>query len=411
MSKKTTRRSNGNANNKLPVLEEPKPIPTSNPLDALAREVEVPDNTIIEADEANKKPLEFSFFNRVLSIPLIRDGSSMVQHYANQSSISRFALNKAESTIKMAASIASPYAEKYKPHLLKADQMGCQSLDLVETKFPVVTQHPKEILTTVKESPQKVFEDVKGKISYAASIPVTRTTHGLQQLVDKYLPATNDEQNSTATTQQQTKDRNVNDGNHKEVKLLSLANEVKDRLTYRVTTQWQSIPHTKADISRLAETNQLLHEAFQSIQKANTRLHDFVLSVKGYKDTTQTKANQRINVLTADLIHRLDAAAAYVKDRQVISNLPSSVHIVVDPLVTFASNECEIVRTEVLKPDLAPFQKATNILHMTQGYVLPLIQKSIHGVEDQVRQYGAYANNSKVVRDVKSTFGFVNVKA
>jgi hypothetical protein len=353
--------------------------------------------------------LEFSFFNRVLSIPIIRDGSSMVQHYANQNSISRFALNKAETTIKLAASIASPYAEKYKPHLLKADQVGCQSLDLVETKFPVVTQPPKEILTSVKESPQKVYKDVKGKITYAASIPVTRTTHGLQQLVDKYLPANanTDEQNQ----QQQTKERKVDDENTKEVKLLSLANEVKDRLTYRVTTQWQSIPHTKADISRLAETNQVLHEAFQSIQKANTRLQDFVISVKGYKDTTQTKANQRINELTADLIHRLDAAAAYVKDRQVINNLPSSVHIVVNPLVTFASNEYEIVRTEVLKPDLAPFQKATNILHMTQGYVLPLIQKSIHGVEDQVRQYGAYANNYKVVRDVKSTFGFVNVKA
>ncbi|CEP17254.1 hypothetical protein [Parasitella parasitica] len=407
MSKKTSRR-NLASNNKP---EEPRPIPTSNPNDVLESEVQVPDNSIIGADEANKKPLEFSFFNRVLSIPIIRDSSSMVQHYANQNSISRFALNKAESTIKLAASIALPYAEKYKPHLLKADQMGCQSLDLVETRFPVVTQPPREILTSVKESPHKVYQDVKGKITYAASIPVTRTTQGLQQLVDKYLPAADSAANSDQKQQQQTKDKGAANGNHGEVKLLSLANEVKDRLTHRVATQWQSIPHTKADISRLAETNRLLHEAFQSIQKANTRLHEFVLSVKGYKDTTQTKANQRINELTADLIHRLDAAAAYVKDRQVINSLPSSLHVVVDPLVTFASNEYEIVRTEVLKPDLAPFQKATNILHMTQGYVLPLIQKSIHGVEDQVRQYGAYANNSKVVRDVKSTFGFVDVEA
>jgi hypothetical protein len=307
----------------------------------------------------------------------------MVQQYANQNSISRFAMNKAESTIKLAASIASPYAEKYKPQLLKADQMGCQSLDLVETKFPVVKQQPKEILSTVKESPQKVY----GKITYAASIPVTRTTDGLQNLVNKYLPPVEKEK-------EVKKD---------EAKLLSLANEVRERLAYRVSTGFQ---HSKADITRLAETNQLLQEAFQSIQKANTHLQEFVLSLKGYKDTTQTKANQRINELTADLIHRLDAAAAYVKDHQVIHNLPSSVHTVMNPLVTFASNEYEIVRTEVLKPDLAPLQKATNILQLTQEYVLPLIQKSIHGVEEQVRQYGAYANNS-----VKSTFGFVNVEA
>lgn len=407
MPKKSTRHINKTA--EMPVLEKPKPIPTSNPNDVLEKEVEVPDSTIIEADEANKKLLEFAFFNRVFSIPIVRDGFSMVEHYASQNSIGRFALNKAESGLKLATSIASLYAEWYKPYLLKADQMGCQSLDLVEAKFPVVTQPSKEILVTVKESPHKVYKDVKGRITYVASIPVTRTTHGLQQLVDKYLPAAStDEKLQPQQQQQQTKDKKVND---KEVKLLALANEVKDRLTYRVTTQWQSIPHTKADISRLAETNLVLQETFQSIQKANTRLHDFVLSVKGLKDTTQTKANQGINELTADLIHRLDAAAAYVKDRQVINSLPSSVHSVVDPLVTFASNEYEIVRTEVLKPDLAPFQKATNILHMTQGYVLPLIQKSIHGVEDQVRQYGAYANNYKVVRDVKSTFGFVDVKA
>lgn len=315
----------------------------------------------------------------------------MVQQYASQNSISRFALNKAESTIKMAASIASPYAEKYKPQLLKVDQMVCQSLDVMETNFPVVKQQPKEILSTVKESPQKVY----GKITYAASIPVTRTTDGLQNLVNKYLPAAEQEQ----------KDRAVKKD---EAKFLSLANEVKQRLAYRVTTHFE---HSKADITRLAETNQLLQETFQSIQKANTRLQEFVLSLKGYKDTTQTKANQRVNELTAELIHRLDAAAAYVKDHQVIHSLPSSVHIVVNPLVTFASNEYEIVRTEVLKPDLAPLQKATNILQLTQEYVLPLIQKSINGVEEQVRQYSAYANNSKVVRDVKSTFGFVNVEA
>lgn len=331
----------------------------------------------------------------------------MVQHYANQNSLSRFALNKAESTVKMAASIASPYTEKYKHHLLKVDQMGCQSLDLVENKFPVVRQDAGEILTTVKQSPQKVYEDVKGKINYAVQVPVNHATH----LVNKYLPAVEDKH--------QEKSKNINDnGNAKAVeennrKLLSLVNELKERLAHRVTIQLQSIPHSKADVARLAETNQLLQETFNSIQKANTRLHDFVNSLKGGVTSTQNKANQRINELTIDLIRRLDAAAAYVKQHQVISSLPNSLHVVVDPLVTFASNEYEIVRTEVLKEDVAPLQKATNIMHLTQEYVLPLIQNSIQGVQEQVRQYSEYANNSKdkVVKEVKSTLGLVSAKA
>jgi hypothetical protein len=277
----------------------------------------------------------------------------------------------------MAASIASPYTEKYKHHLLKVDQMGCQSLDLVENKFPVVRQEP-----------QKVYQDVKGKIQGVVQVPVNQAT----QLVNRYLPPANEEQ---------TKEKSIKE---EENNILSLVNEFKERLAHRVTVQLQSIPHSKADVARLAETNRLLQETFNSIQKANTRLQNLVNSVKGGYTSTQTKANQRIHDLTIDLIKRLDSAAAYVKDHQV--NLPSSLQIVVDPLVTFASNEYEIVRTEVLKQDVAPLQKATNILHLTQEYILPLIQNSIQGVQDQVRQYSDYANNS-----VKSTLGLVSVKA
>lgn len=312
--------------------------------------------------------------------------------------MSRFALNKAESTIKMAASIASPYTEKYKHHLLRADQMGCQSLDLVEHKFPVVRQDTGEILTTVKKSPQKVYEDVRERMNSVVQVPVNHAT----EIVNRYLPA---------VERSDKKEKSVNEIDNHDRKLLSLINEFKERLTHRVTTQLQSIPHSKADVARLAETNQLLQEAFQSIQKANTRLQDFVSSLKGGYTSTQIKANQRINELTIDLIKRLDSAAAYMKERQMISNLPSSLHIVVDPLVNFASNEYEIVRTEMLKDDVAPLKKATNIMQLTQEYVLPLIQNSIQGVQEQVRQYSIYANNSKVVQDVRSTFGLVSVKS
>lgn len=321
---------------------------------------------MVEAEEANKPITSYSFFSRVLSIPLVRDA----QYYANQNSISRFAINKAESTIKMAASIASPYTEKYKHHLLKVDQMGCQSLDLVENKFPVVRQDAVEILTSV---PHKVYE----KINHVVQVPVNHAT----ELVNRYLPPINNDEAS----------RNVDDNR----KLLSI---VKERLTHRL----QSIPHSKADVARLAET---LQETFHSIQIANTRLNDFVVSLKGGYASTQNKANQRINELTIDLIKRLDSAAAYVKEHHVISNLPSSLHIVVNPLVTFASNEYDIVRTQVLKDDLAPLQKATNIMHLTQEYVLPLIQNSIQ----QVRQYSLYSNNSKADQDLSS--GLVSVKA
>ncbi|KAI9476030.1 MAG: hypothetical protein EXX96DRAFT_575487 [Benjaminiella poitrasii] len=249
MSNRTSRRnSNKNEMNKdqvnhtMPVLEKPAPIPTSNPNDVLESEVEAPDHYIIRSSEANKKPKdEFSFFRRLLSIPLIRDGSSMVQYYANKTSLSRYALTKAESTFQYALSVVSPYAEKYKPQLLKADHLGCQSLDLVQVKLPIVTQSSTDILTTVKESPHKVYSDLKGGITHAASIPVARTTHCLQNLVDYYLPPVvsdkKKEEEGPMTTKKGIKtDKAKKDGHdddNNDISLILLANEVKDRLVSR----------------------------------------------------------------------------------------------------------------------------------------------------------------------------------
>jgi hypothetical protein len=337
-------------------------IPTDNPLEVLDREVHAPDNYVVTTSEANK-PVEnnFAFFSRLFAIPLIRDSTAKVQEIANQHMISRFALNQAEATAKLAANIASPYAERYKDHLKKADEFGCKSLDMVESKLP-----PSVMLS----SPQKVYKDVKGRI-------VTYTSESVEQLVNKYLP-------------KEKNDATMRSENGKK----SLANEVKDRLAYRA----------KSDLSRLAETSQFLQEALHSIQKANTRLQDFVNSLKDGYTTTQHKANQRLHELTVDVIKRIDSAANYAKEKHVMDNLPW----LVQPLVHFASNEYEIVRTEMLKSDVAPLQKATNILHVNQTQIFPLFKNTIHGLQEQIREYSL---NNKVVREVKSTLGLVSTKA
>ncbi|KAI7901391.1 uncharacterized protein BX663DRAFT_514303 [Cokeromyces recurvatus] len=246
MTKKTNSRNNNvnelnkdETNHTLPVLEKAAPIPTSNPNDVLENDVEVPDHSVVQPSEANKKPDEFSFFKRLMSLPLIRDGSSMVQYYANKNTLSRYALDRLESSFTYAVTMVSPYTEKYKTQLLKVDHLGCQSLDLVQNKLPIVTQTSTEILTTVKESPHKVYTEIKDGISHAASIPVTRTTHCLQTLIDYYLPPINKDENNKvegdAATKKGKKGKKEEEDHDDErnVSLTLLANEVKDRLLSR----------------------------------------------------------------------------------------------------------------------------------------------------------------------------------
>ncbi|KAI8885023.1 hypothetical protein K501DRAFT_216338 [Backusella circina FSU 941] len=367
------------------VLDMTEPIPTDELTnDVLEREVSAPDSSIVDADEANKT-MKGSFWARVCSIPIIQQGTTTVQDYANKTSISRFALETVQSTIHKASEMATPLAAKYKNQLERADRFGCQSLDTIEQRFPVVME--QDIIAQVKATPRHVYQGVKDRINTAVSVPVSHANDNIEYYVNRWLP----QQDEQADGEKKNKE------DDETKRLVHLANEVRERIACRLHS---AIPHSKADISRLAETNHLLHEASQSITGAYTRLHEMVISVRG---GYQEKANKRIHELTMDLIKRLDIAAAYIKEHPV--NLPGPLHVVVDPLVSFATNEYEIVRTEVLKSDVPPLQKATNIMQLTQAYVLPLIQNSLDGIQEQMRYYRVYASKNKVVNDVKQSLG------
>jgi hypothetical protein len=327
--------------------------------------------------------MKSSFWARVCSIPIIQQSTTTVQDYASKTSISRFALETVQSTIYKATELATPLTVKYKDQLEKADRFGCQSLDTIEQKFPVVMED--DIVAQVKATPKHVYQGVKTRINTAVSVPVSHANDNIEYYVNRWFP------------QEQVNGEKKMKDDDETKRLVNLANEVRERIACRLQS---AIPHSKADISRLAETNHLLHEASQSITGAYTRLHDMAISVRG---GYQEKANKRIHELTMDLIKRLDTAAAYIKEHPV--NFPAPLHIVVDPLVSFATNEYEIVRTEVLKSDVPPMQKATNIMQLTQAYVLPLIQNSLDGIQEQMRYYRVYASKNKVVNDVKQSLG------
>jgi len=285
---------NGTANANRSTRNKVNGVLTSNPMDVLDSDVAAPDSYIINAREANV-PLSpdgstestFTFLSRVLSIPFIHDTTLKAHEYASKYSVTRFVLEQTETTVKRAATIASsfaaPYAEKYKPQLLKADLLGCQSLDMIERKFPAVREPtdvmlnnvkeaPKKVFdevkekivqanpvshandrfesllnrwvpskdvlfSSVKESPQKVYGDVKETILHLGSIPVSQANESLQYLLNTWLP---EEDKSTCEKEvtSKTPDMNGKDNDHtaeeKVHKLFFLAHEMKDRLVARV---------------------------------------------------------------------------------------------------------------------------------------------------------------------------------
>ncbi|KAI8339551.1 hypothetical protein BC941DRAFT_420814 [Chlamydoabsidia padenii] len=331
-----------------------------------------------------------TFWSRVSSFPLVQDGLDKAHHYANQTAISRYALQQAETTLNKASEMANTsYTEQY---LKKADALGCRSLDILEQRFPAVTQPTDELVQAVRQSPQQLVTSV--------STPVNRgmlTAAGnIETLVDKWLPSPTGEQAINRKEEEEALAR-----------FYQLANHIKDRLEQHVHQQIEHIPRTKAEMARLTETNQLLQDTVHHIQTINLQLQDWVIHsrtlaeqrVQGIRDNiksgyeaTQSTTHQRIHELTIELFHRLDLTSNYLKERSV--KLPDFIQTRLEPLAEFAGHEYDIIRMEVLKNDIAPLQKATNILQLSHAYILPFLQSSVDGIQEQLHYYSDYAQAS-----------------
>ncbi|CAO3617985.1 unnamed protein product [Cunninghamella blakesleeana] len=289
----------------------------------------------------------------------------------------------------------------------------------VEATQPIVEQPTQptveETKPTVEEPTEETAKAADGNTTFwsrVSSIPLVNSvsnpvnkhiltaTGSLENIVDKWLPA-----------QEQQQEREVSSSEKKDAeeevaiaRLYNLANNVKGRLQQRFSQQIEQIPKSKAEVLSIAETNQLLKETVDRIQTINAQIQEWVSknnelaknsvqgvreNIKGGYEAAQTAANQRIHDLTVELFHHLDIASNILKEQS--TKLPASLQTHLEPLANFAGHEYNIIRTEVLKEDITPLQKATNILQLSNAYIVPFIQNSVDGIQDQLKYYSTFA--------------------
>lgn len=327
------------------------------------------------------------------SFPLVQDGLDKAHHYASQTAISRYALQQAETTLTKASEMAnSSYTEQY---LKKADALGCRSLDLLEQRFPAVNQSTDELVQAVRQSPQQLVSSVSTPVNKG----ILTAADNIETLVDKWLPASGEQQQQQRAMNKEEEEAVV--------RFYQLVNDVKGRLQQRVNQQIDHIPRTKAEMARLTETNKFLQDTVNHIQTINLQLQDWMIhsralaenrvqgirdNIKGGYEATQSATQERIHQLTVELFSRLDIASNFLKERSV--KLPDFLQTHLEPLAGFAGKEYDIIRTEVLKKDVAPLQKATNIVQLSHAYILPFLQSSVDGIQEQLHYYSDYAQTS-----------------
>ena len=294
-----------------------------------------------------EKEEDDNFWHRLSSIPLVQDSVGKVQQYP----LGRFALKQAETTWTKASTRAGRSLPSYaQTYFEKADALGCLSLDVLEQRFPVVYQPTEQIVDTMKRSSNQVYDKLL--------LPV----HQAVSLVDRFWSTGGGGTNNTTTNN----------------------NKQMDELTH------------------LYETKAMLQETANHITRITDNLRGWTTCVasqvgshlKDSYETTQAECNHRILELTTELVTKLDSASAYAKT----VSIPPMIQTRLEPWVAFY----DTMRNEAVnKGDLSPLQKASRMVILTQSCVLPALQSSIDGIQEQLKHY-ANLSKGKVMGELNS---------
>lgn len=365
-------------------------------------------NAITEEEKADK------FVSRVTSIPIVQDSVSTVHAIANKTSLGRFALSTANSTLFTVSKYTSSqpkyvqtYYESYiQPHVEKADALGCRSLDLIQNRFPVVNQSTSEIVRAVTAPSYQIVDGVKVKITQPANQVAEEANKrfgnvvdNVEAVIERYLP-------TVAEKKQEKEAREINQA----VRAYYILNDATLRLSQRVSEQVKTstsqIPRSRGDLARITETSALVQKTTANIQALQETL---VQSISVYAQAAQkrlppavterllvihTSTNERLQGLTQQVSTQLQQVIDFVKIQS--GETPEWLKTRVSSLVEIANKQIELVRTQYAREDISSLDKAKHVAQALQNQVLPVLQT----VQAQLNHYSELARQ-KASTDLK----------
>ncbi|CAO3632733.1 unnamed protein product [Cunninghamella echinulata] len=396
-------------------------------------------NTTTITEKKQQQQTKTRFVSRVTSFPLVSDSVSTVSNLANKTYIGRFAINTANSTLSTVGKYTSQqpayvqtYYESYvQPHLEKADQLGCKSLDLLETRFPVVKEPTSKLVDVVRQPSAQVIDGVKERLdttittvklpaTYANKRLVT-VVSGVEALVDKYLPAqdqpSKDEKNRDIKKEGEEK-KNIDEMNQV-YRAYGVLNQATARLTQKVTTQVKTtasaIPKSTNDLaqSQYTKVSALIQTTTDNLKSVQATLTQ---SITVYAEATSKKlppgvqekitklhlsTTERLQGLTSQVNVQLNQVVTFVKSS---SQPPEWLKARVLSLVDIANHQFELVRAEYTRTDIAYSEKAKNVAHGLQNQVLPILQN----IQSQLTHYSQLARE-KAEADLKVPLGYLGL--
>lgn len=326
-----------------------------------------PERIVLEEEEIEhnqEQPKSVNFVSRVSSIPIIQDITS-------RTSLGRFAISTANSTLSTVNKYQPKYVKSYyeqyiQPHIEKADELGCRSLDLIQKKYPVVNQPTSEIIQNVTTPSYQIIDR-----------KIAPVVDSFEYVIEKYLPT---------TTSKEANKRDAQETNQA-VRAYYLLNDATLRLSER-------IPRTREEIispTRLSETSQYVQKNIQYLQQ---QIVSYIPS-----DTTAT-VNEKLNAISQQASTQLILVLNYIQKQS--NDSPEWLKTRVASLLDIANKQIDIIRTQYAREDIQALEKAKQIAQAIQAQIVPILQN----IQSQLIYYSDIARQ-KAAEDLKTPFEYL----
>ncbi|KAI9483320.1 MAG: hypothetical protein EXX96DRAFT_606356 [Benjaminiella poitrasii] len=220
------------------------------------------------------------FIQRVSSIPLVKDSFSKAQDIANMTMIGRFALSAANATLNTMTQYATKPQPKYveslksylQPHVKRIDDLGCLSLDMIQSQLPIINQPSAEIITVVKQpivDAKAGFQTTIETVTHPAHVVAQEANKRLGEVVDSfenavdtYLPETTIVENGDVVSNE----HDMTDAESNQIKrAIGVMGKATQRLGQKVSHS-SPIFRSRNGMSALVENSDYVQAVLQQLQ-------------------------------------------------------------------------------------------------------------------------------------------------
>ncbi|KAF8951176.1 hypothetical protein BGZ46_004127 [Entomortierella lignicola] len=417
----------------------------------------------------------FSFISRVTSIPLVKDSVSTLHSYANDNKYSRYALDKAGSTLESVNKYTEGYQSRLQPHIAKVDQLATKSLDILEVNFPIVTKPTSEIVNQVTkpvvyvgETSKNAYSQIQSTLDTRVAAPVRSVTSSIastaSQTANKVTSAavsTRDQITSTAVstrdqlttaatstatniaTQVNThavpfvdgfetivnrilpanadNEKTADGQTNQATRVVDIGRSVSLRVSNRVGVAVAPVTKSANELRAAAEKNVVVVKSKDQLQALNNHLNTVIASLKVHtKELSENvqkvprEASSRVSELSTKVLSEFESLSKYLKEHSPA--LPESVQNRLKPLVDFVNDRYVVVKGEIVKTDVTAAQKARNILQLTTEQTLPVLQGAADEIRStlngyQVKAQEAVHKGAHKVKELNSSLNLASYRA